>query len=215
MYQNGKRLKWLTPDEAPEALLCRAFSLPNNAEWLGNFTGALGELTYEENWEKYGALTPEETALAYRDLISAANMGSLGECPTRSAPTPYWDEDQDVDDEMPEDDQIWYGYVEDPTAPAEELTLIEQFAIWGMTGFIAFASWEVGFAPAILFNTIAPKFVLAFKRGDVGEVIRIIVNANEAATVDTTPYAEGDVVRVQIAGNPEDETHDVLIVQVS
>jgi len=177
--------------------------------------GALEELCSENNWELYGDVTPENAAIAYRDIIDAALPGTLNECLALSAPTPYWDEDQDVDDDMPADDQIWYGYVEDPEAPAEELTLIEQFAIWGITGFLAYATWEVGFAPAILFNTIAPKFVLAFKRGDVGEVIRIIIDANEAATVDTSSAAVGDVVRVQIAGDPSLATHDVMIVQVS
>ncbi len=178
--------------------------------------GALYELTQEENWELRGDLTPEETAAAYMELIAAALPGTLDECPIApSAPTPYWDEDSDVDDDLPADAQPWYGYVTDPEASYEELDFVEQFAIWTITGFLAVATWEIGAAPAILFNTVAPKFALAVKRGDLGEIIRIFVDGQEAARVDTTSYTEGDLVRIVLVGDPEEEEHEIIIIQES
>jgi len=175
--------------------------------------GALEELCSENNWELFGDVTPEEAAAAYREIIDAALPGTLNECPSNSMPTPFWDEDQDVDDELPDDAQPWYGYVTNPTAPPEELDFVENAAIWTITGFLAIATWEIGAAPAILFNTIAPKFALAVKRGDFGEIIRIFLDGAEAARVDTSGYAPGDVIRVKLIGDPENETHEIIIVQ--
>jgi len=136
--------------------------------------------------------------------------------PADSVPTPYWDEDSEVDDELPTDAQPWYGTVSNPEAPADELDFVENAAIWITTGFLAIATWEIGAAPAILFHTIAPRFVLATKRGDLGEIIRILVDGEEAARVDTSGYAPGDIIRTPILPDPAITTgHDIIIVQVS
>lgn len=136
--------------------------------------------------------------------------------PDDEVPSPYWDEDSDVDDAEPTDVQTWYGTVSDPEAPPVELDFVENAAVWAFTGFLALATWEIGAAPAILFHTIAPRFLLATKRGDFGEIIRILVDGEEAARVDTSGYAPGDVIRTPIVGNPAIETgHDIMIVQVS
>jgi len=55
----------------------------------------------------------------------------------------------------------------------------------------------------------------AVRRGDLGEIIRIIVDGEEAARVDTSPAAAGDVLRVEIVGDPDLDGHDIAIVQVS
>lgn len=128
---------------------------------------------------------------------------------------PFWDTDEDVDDELPVEEQPWYGTVSDPEVPQEELDFVENAAIFALTGFLAAATWEAGFAPAILFHTLAPRFVIAMKRGDVGEVIRILVDGEEAAIVDTTPYAEGDVIEQPILTADSEAGHDLAIVQVS
>jgi len=215
--QNSDPISGFLTTDAPEDsdLLCRSFSIPNDTRWLGNFMGALMALQDERNWKPYGEMTPEECAEAYAEIIREALPGTLGFCPTNDAPTPYWDEDTDVDDQEPADEQEWYGYVPVPDDPPEELTFIENFAIWGLTGFIAFASWEVGFAPAVVFYTIAPKFVLAFKRGDVGEVIRIIIDANEAVTIDTSANIPGDVIRVPVIAGDDPASRKITIVQVT
>ena len=82
--------------------------------------------------------------------------------------------------------------------------------------FLAVATWEIGAAPAILFHTIAPSFVLAIRRGDLGEVIRILVDGQDAAQVNTASASVGDVVRVPIVADPTVTTgHDIMIIQVS
>jgi len=52
-------LAWLTIDEPGEDT-CRVFHIPEN--FVPHVMGALGELTYPENWEQDGTLTPEECA---------------------------------------------------------------------------------------------------------------------------------------------------------
>lgn len=217
MYQNGRRLKFLTPDEPPDALLCRAFSLPNEARWLGTFIGALLDLTDEANWEQYGDLTPEEAAQAYADIIEEALPGTLDACAAQGVPAPVWDEDSEVDDELPEDEQPWYGYVSNPEAPPDELEFTTQVGIWAITGFLAFATFEVGFAPAIAFAAIAPKFALAWQRGDVGEVIKIFVKSaggdyEEAQVVDTSSWDEGDVRDITIIAGEDPEEREILVM---
>jgi len=200
-----------TPDEPagdPGYLL---FYVPD-AVWAQYLLGACTPLGLEYNWYEAGSLLPEEACEAFRLIVQEAPYNLLN---VASVPTPYWDDDSDVDDDDPPDLQPWYGYVTDPEAPADELTIVEQASIWAFTGFLAAATWEVGAAPAILFNTIAPKFVLAVRRGDVGEIIRILIDGQDAAMVDTSSASAGDVIRVPIVANPELSTHDIMLVQVS
>lgn len=171
--------------------------------------GAVQLLTEEWRYYQWGDFTPAEVAEAFNQIILASY--DLEE--TESMPTPFWDEDEDVDDEEPADVQPWYGYVTNPSAPADELDFVTNAAIWTITGFLAVATVEFGFAPAILFNTVARKLVLPMRRGDLGEIIRIWIDGSEAATVDTTPYAEGEIIRVTVVGDPDMEEHQLIIVQ--
>jgi len=209
------RKLFLTPPTLPEVEECRQLKIPSDKLWLGIFNAALLSTTYAYNYEQVHEtdLTPEEcAAYCYEKLLEY--FDSAG-CST-GVPSPYWDEDSDVDDQLPVDAQPWYGVVSDPEAPPEELDFVENAAIWAFTGFLAIATWEIGAAPAILFHTIAPSFLLATKRGDFGEIIRILVDGEEAATVDTSGYSPGDVIRTPIVANPAIETgHDIMIIQVS
>lgn len=158
-------------------------------------------------------ITIEETITYWQGVI--ASFWDDPACASGGGiPTPYWDDAADVDDQLSAEEQVWYGYVADPSAEPEELTFIENAAIWAFTGFIAYASWEVGFAPAVVFHTIAPRFVLAWKRGDVGEIIRVIVDGAEAGVVDTTDAAEGELVEFNVVADQSLETHELLLVQV-
>jgi len=175
--------------------------------------GALALLGEDENWEAFGNMTPAECAQLMRDMLIRWYDEP---CATNdSVPTPYWDEDIDVEDSAPSATQTWYGTVSDPEAAPGSLTFIENAAIWTFTGFLAIATLEIGAAPAILFSTIAPRFVLATRRGDLGEIIRILIDGEEAATVDTSGAVVGDVIRTTIVGDPSLTSHDVMIVQVS
>lgn len=181
-----------------------------NPAWTEALEGALMQLMNPATWQG----TDEEIVTAQN---RANNLMWLLQHPAeqQKTPTPYWDDDTDVDDEAEPELQPWYGTVSDPEAPPGELTFVENAGVWAMTGFLAVATWEIGAAPAILFHTIAPRFVLAMRRGDLGEVIRILVDGEEAARVDTSGYAPDEVIRTPIVGNPELEGHDVMLVQVS
>lgn len=207
--------KILTPPAMPDEVIVRELEIPSSQEWLGVFNFLLLQATYSWAWEQlYDTdLTPEESAAkCYEIYVKYLSSHAL---PT-SAPTPYWDEDTEVDDEQPADTQPWYGTVSDPEAPAAELDFVENLAVWLMTGFLAVGTWEIGAAPAILFHTIAPKFILAQKRGDFGEVIRILVDGQDAARVDTSAASPGQVTEIPIIADPSIEGgHDIMIIQVS
>lgn len=203
----------LTPSALPIDHIQRSLKIPSSQEWLGIFNAALLELTNPFNFEQLNEtdMTPDEVAAKcfeiYVEYLSPTS--EIG-----SAPTPYWDTDTDVDDQEPVETQTWYGTVSNPEAPREELDFVENALVWVFTGFIAAATLEIGAAPAVLFNTIAPRFILATKRGDVGEIIRILVDGQESARVDTSSYTAGEVIRTSIVADPELSSHEIMIVQV-
>jgi len=130
-------------------------------------------------------------------------------------PAPYWDSDEDVDDEEPADEQEWYGMVTNPTAPADELTFVENAVIWIITGFIALVlspALPAGVAAGLAFRTLATRFTLAFRRGDIIEQIRIVIDAKDYGTVNTGDVAEGEIIEIDINGLDEADFHDILLV---
>jgi hypothetical protein len=178
----------------------------------------LYSLILEWNWQQFeGGLDRDVAAARWQIMLEDAMevAATTNACVVIDVPTPYWDEDVDVDDEATPALQTWYGYVTDPTAAPNELTFVEQASIWAFTGFLALATIEVGAAPAILFNTIAPSFVLAVRRGDLGEIVRILVDGQDAATIDTSAMTEGEVFYQTVVADPAFETHDLMLVQVS
>lgn len=200
-----------TPTDIPLETICKSISLPNDPAWWGLVYGALLSLTDPESYHTFdGGLDPVVVA----DIMNDAYLGLLfdpEQC--RTVPTPFWDDAQDLDDEMPVDDQIWYGEVDDPEAPPAEITFIDNAAIWLITGFVAYAG-DIG--AAIFFRTIAPRFVLAWKRGDVGEIIRVIIDAADYGTVDTSTVGVGEIVQLSVLPvDQELEEHDILLVKVS
>lgn len=201
-----------TPEDTPEVNACRTFRIPASSAWLGLFMGAVSLLTDPDNYQQFeGGMTPDEAAeVALAVLLQAYDDAEYG-C-TPNYPTPFWDEASDLLDEASGDDQIWYGEVTDPDAPADELTFVENAAIWGITGFIAYAGQIGG---AVFFNTIAPRFVLAWKAGDIGEVIRVVVDAADYGTVDTSTVAAGEVITLDVLPVEDTPTHDILLVKVS
>lgn len=149
----------------------------------------------------------------------ATNLKILLQTPVyvgeREVPAPYWDDEADVDDEMPPDEQTWYGEVTNPTAPANELTFVENAVIWIFTGFIALVlspALPAGVAAGLAFRTLATRFTLAFKRGDIREQIRVVIDAKDYGTVDTDDVAEGGIIEIDVNGLDEADFHDILLV---
>jgi len=63
------RRAWLTPETIPGATICRALVIP--ADYPGIVTavsGAIYPLTLAENWEPFGAVTPEQIAAAMQTM---------------------------------------------------------------------------------------------------------------------------------------------------
>jgi hypothetical protein len=134
---------------------------------------------------------------------------------TEEVPAPYWDSDEDVDDEEPADEQEWYGMVTNPTAPADELTFVENAVIWIFTGFIALVlapALPAGVAAGLAFRTLATRFTLAFRRGDIIEQIRIIIDAQDYGEVNTGDVAVGEIIEINIDGLEDLSAHDILLV---
>jgi len=208
-----------TPVSIPEDTTCLTLEVPANEEWWGVVVGLLYSLILEWNWQQFeGGLDRDVVVARWQTMLeNALDLAeTTNSCtPLINVPTPYWDEDIDVNDDAPVASQTWYGAVSDPEAVPAELDFVENAAIWAFTGFLAVATWEIGAAPAILFNTVAPQFVLAVKRGEFAEIIRILVDGQDAVTVDTSAYTEGDVIRTNIVADPTFETHDIMLVQVS
>lgn len=177
-----------------------------NPLWQPVLMAAVAQLLLPSTWQG-----------DHDDIIEAQNRASnlqyLLTVPVAASgeyPTPYWDEATDVDDAEPADMQTWYGEVTDAEAPADDLTFVENAGIWIITGFIAYAGQVGG---ALFFRTIAPRFVLAWHKGDVREIWRIVVDASDAGTVDTDDYTEDDVIEVNVVGDPDLTEHDIYIIQ--
>jgi len=185
-----------TPDTMPADQGCRVFRFPNNDDWAGLLMGAIQSLESPYNYYRWGALTEIEAADAWREYVAAS---FVEECAVE-VPTPYWDDAQDLDDEATADTQIWYGIFDGTFQET-----IENFAI---AGFIAY-SGQVG--AAITFLTLAPRFRLAWKTGDVGGIIRVIIDGADAGTVDTFAVTEGTIERDYV-GDPEETEHQILMV---
>jgi len=200
--------KMLTPPDLPLDVVERTLKIPNSKEWFGIFNFVLLQTIYPVNFTQVNEtdMTPEEVAeLCYPIFVDYLT----GEAAEKQLPAPYWDTETDVDDQEPADVQPWYGVVEDFFAPIDELSFVENAAVWAITGFVAYAA---GIAPAVTFRTVARNFVIAVQREDVGEAIRIVVNGVQETRIDTTPYSPGDIIEVPIAGITEAEYYDVIIM---
>lgn len=146
----------------------------------------------------------------------ATNLKWFLNVPFEEAPTPFWDDESDVEDSEPADMQPWYGSVSNPEGPAGELDFVESVALWFFTGIVALATFEVGgLAPAIVFHTTVEKFIILQKRGDAAATIRFVIDGEDAAFVNTAPYAPGDIVSTPITTPVTGGDHTLMIVQTS
>jgi len=204
-----------TPTSIPDETTCLTLDVPASAEWWGIVVGVLYSLILEWEWQQFeGGIERDEAAARWQVMLEdalevASTTNTCGVVP--DAETPFWDDATDVDDSSAPEDQIWYGEVEDAEAAPDELSFVENLILWSFTGLLA-----VGVSPAvaIAFNTIAPKFVIAQRAGDVGEIIRIVVDAQDVARIDTTGRA-GEIIETPVIADPELETHQIYIIKVS
>lgn len=150
-------------------------------------------------------------------LNRATNLKEMLQIPAQGEyPTPFWDDETDLEDEEPADMQPWYGEVTNPSAPAGELDFIENAALWLITGIVAIATFEVGgIAPAIVFHTTVEKFIILQKRGDAAATIRFVVDGQDAKFVNTAPYSAGDIIETPIVTPATGGDHTLMIIQTA
>lgn len=204
-----------TPTELPSETTCLTLFIPANDEWWGLVTGLLYSLSVEWTWQQYeGGITRDEAAARWQSMIEdALDTAATSDTCTivTEAETPFWDDATDVDDSAPSDMQTWYGTFSDVTAPPGELDFVENLLVWAFSGLLA-----VGVAPkvGIAFQTIATKFVIAQRAGDVGEIIRIVVDGATDLFVDTSGRA-GEIIETPIYADPSVDLHQIYIMKVS
>jgi len=198
---------WHTPDSLAGDEICRPLFIPGNESVLAIVGGALSELTKLWNYEQVGEITPAEISELMTSMLArwySEECDGTG----NNIQTPFWDDVGDTDDEAPPAEQTWYGEVDDPLLPPGELTFIENAGIWAFTGLLAVAGLP---AAAIAFQTTAPSFVLAMRGDSFAEVIRILVDGEDAVTVETSGDPD-ELFEIPVFPDPDISVHDILII---
>lgn len=202
----------LTPPEVdPDDPDLEMILVEYNPAWVEVLMAAVDQLLQYSTWEG-----DHDTKILA--VNRANNLKWILQEPvdiSQEVPAPYWDSDEDVDDSETPEDQTWYGEVTNPTAPADELTFVENAVIWIFTGFIALVlspALPAGVAAGLAFRTFATRFTLAFRRGDIIEQIRIIIDAQDYGTVNTGDVAVGEIIEIDVNGLADLPTHDILLV---
>jgi hypothetical protein len=197
-----------TPEDVPLTTTCRSFIVPGSTAWEALLMGVMMTLLDESAWQQFdGGITPEEAAEAWAEIFYSGYDNTCGV--QGNIPTPYWDEVTETDDEATPELQTWYGEVTNPTDPPDELDFVENAAIWAFTGILAVGA---GAGAAMLFHTVAPRFVIAMRGESFVEVLRVILDGEEQARVTTTGDPD-ELIELPIVG--DDSEHDLLIVRES
>ena len=191
------------PDAEPDA---DVVNVQYNPAWSPVLVAAADQLRNPATW----SADHDETILA---LARADTLKWLVQHPVyadNQVHTPFWDEPGDVGETATAEEQGWYGKVDDAEAAADEITWQENLAIWIFTGLIAVTATP---AAAIFYRTVAPRFVLAIKARDIGEIIRIIVDGAEVRRIDTSSRP-GEVINTTVVPDSEVSIHDIYMVYV-
>lgn len=202
----------IPPDVDPDDPDLEMILVEYNPAWTEVLMAAVDQLIQYSSWEG-------DHDAKIQAVNRASNLKWLLQEPVDindEIPAPYWDTEEDVDDSLPPEEQDWYGYVENATAPADEMTFVQSAVIWILTGFVALVlspTLPIGAAAAVTFRTLATRFTLAFNRGDLAEQFRVIIDAEDYGTVDTSAMAVGDIVELTVDGLPDLPEHDILIVR--
>jgi len=180
------------PDEGD--LIYVGYSL----EWQQVLLAACWHLLNPATWQG----TDEEIILAQNRAETLRLMLTEPVALDDDVPAPYWDTESNSDDELPAAEQEWYGIFIDPEG--FQATMEN----WVIAGFIAY-SGQIG--AALTFLTLAPKFRLAWKRGDLGGIIKVFIDGAEAAEVDTYS-ATPDIIEREFVTDPAEDEHEILMV---
>ncbi len=202
----------IPPDVDPNDPDLEMILVEYNPAWTKVLMAACDQMTQFPSWQ---GDSDEKKLAVNRAILLKIQLQQPVEVGERDMPAPYWDSDEDVDDEEPVETQEWYGMVTNPSAPADELTFVEDATIWIISAFIALVlapALPAGVAAGLAFRTLATRFTLAFRRGDIIEQIRIIIDAKDYGLVDTSTVSEGEIIELQVNGLDDADFHDILLV---
>jgi len=152
-----------TPDDIPLDSTDVTISLPFAPSWIGLWIGALLILCDPENFQEFdGGISRETAAEIFQDALFDALLTPI------ELAEPYWD-DPEGDDAASGDDNPEYPFYEN----------VANFVI---AGFVLYAA---GPGAALQYWTVSEQFRLAFRKHDVGGIIKIFMDALEIGQVDT------------------------------
>lgn len=196
----------IDPDEGDTILVAY------NPEWSRVLAATCDQMLQFASWQG----THDEKILAVnRALALKILLQTPVEVEEPEYDAPYWDDNDDVEDEATPEEQDWYGVVEDALAPADEMSFTQNAVVWLLTGFVALVASPTlpgAVAAAVTFRTLAKRFVLAFNKGDIREQFRVIIDAKDYGTVDTDDFDESGIMNMTVDGLDDLEAHDILIV---
>lgn len=134
-----------------------------NREWLQFVTGAATTLCLAKAW----ITDNEDDAMEIRQQA----LDLLGQLNTPVVDPPFYESDETADDEqLP--DSPWY----------------EDIADWVISAFLA-TTFTTG--AAIVYQTTIPRLRLAFRTGDLGAIVRVLLNDLEIWTGSTNAPVSG------------------------
>jgi len=163
-----------------------------NPEWIPIVEGALDQGMLPSTWlgdhdAKILALNRWDNLKA---LFGSATVGEVG--------APYWDDEtaDDADDLAPVDDQPWFGQV---VIIDDELTFVENLGVWLIAAFGMYAGQP---GAAIAFIPFARKFIVTAKKHGLGGIIKMFVDGEVVAVMDTYSPSDGVVSQTVVMPDP-------------
>lgn len=134
-----------------------------NAAYLPFILGSLKQLAQPVTWD-----TVDPSALELIQKRVALLIGQFAEASEDNEP-PFWTDEEDADG-LPE--SPWY----------------DKLADWIIEGFLAISGFPQA---AIVYSTSVPKIRMAFKTGNFGALVRVLLNNLEMYTGDTYAPIDG------------------------
>lgn len=158
---------FITPPDTGSDETCRTLTIPNTQQWLGIFNAAILTLADKYNYEQLYEtdMTPEECAALAMEIYAAYLLTDA--CPTLAEP--YWD-DPEGDDAAQGESNPEFPFYED----------VAQFVI---AGFVLYATGSP--TTALQFWTVAQQFRIAYRKHNLGGIIKVFMDAVQIGEVDT------------------------------
>lgn len=196
---------WLLPNQIdPGDRMCVQFEAPDLPEYRAAIAGAIYELSKWWNWDKSyepGDKRASETALLFRTSIFETLQFIEPSCDC-----------EDQEDDPDEDDAPYWEDEDNVDGVSAVGEFFEWVADWVLTAFIA-----VTFTPqaAIIYRTFVPRARLAFRTGNWGMLVEILVDGVLALVVDTNSSTTEIIERdIDLIPFPEIEPGGGRVIEI-